>query len=415
MFFVAGSAHEAERCLFAGFDGGLVVGIDAEHEAGVGGGDLPEVEELADVVGVDLWHVECEVGALALDEGVLGGALLGVEERGEALAFEVLEGVDAHACGDGEVAVEGVDLDEAEDLVVWALAVELDLGVLVGGAECFDGCVAGVDDVALGVDAFAEALGPELAEPVCEEVEAVGVGHEHVCVLALACGEFDEECGEHGGGVCCQVGRGAGGVDLGGAVEECFDVDAAHGGGEEADGREDAESAADALGDGECRVALVVADGAHGALGGVGAGDDVVGVLCAEFGLEHVADDHELCGGLGGFAGLADDVEEALVEADALAVVEDWADEGGVDVVEDEELWAATLVAWDEIPRAGVECGLECDVAECGAADAEDDEDLAAGLALFEEFVDGGGVLFAEVAEGEVAPAFPAGASGGGE
>jgi hypothetical protein len=45
------------------------------------------------------WGTDGVVGALALDEGVLGRPLLGVEQVGHRLAFEVRQRVDAQAVG----------------------------------------------------------------------------------------------------------------------------------------------------------------------------------------------------------------------------------------------------------------------------------------------------------------------------
>ena len=81
-FAVSFAAHEAEGGFFARFDGGLVVGVDVEHVAGVGGGDLPQSDELADVVGVDLRKFYGEVWADRIQEGVFGGSFLGAQEGG---------------------------------------------------------------------------------------------------------------------------------------------------------------------------------------------------------------------------------------------------------------------------------------------------------------------------------------------
>ena len=58
--------------------------------------------------------------------------------------------------------------------------------MLVGRAEGLDGGEALEDLGAVGGVALAEALGPELAEPVGEEVEPVAVGHEDVHGLGLS-------------------------------------------------------------------------------------------------------------------------------------------------------------------------------------------------------------------------------------
>ena len=50
---IAIAAHETEGSFLTGFYGGLVVGVDTEHAPGVGGHDLPQLDELTDVRGVE--------------------------------------------------------------------------------------------------------------------------------------------------------------------------------------------------------------------------------------------------------------------------------------------------------------------------------------------------------------------------
>ena len=157
------------------------------------------------------------------------------------MAFEVLDGFDGFsigACRNSNVGVELFDFQEHEDLVVWAFAVELDLGVLVGCAQGFDGGEAGEDDFVVEVELFAQGLGPELAVPVGHVVEGVAVGHHDMVGFAFAGAHFDQEQREHRGGVLVEVFIAAPRVHRGGAVEHGFDVNARSGGGEEAYGGE---------------------------------------------------------------------------------------------------------------------------------------------------------------------------------
>src|SRR5690606_41946999 len=73
------------------------------------------------------------------------------------------------------------DLGEERDrLVERALHVELDLGMLVRGAEGLDRRGPAEHLGARAVVALAEALRPELTEPIGDGVEAVAVGHHDV-------------------------------------------------------------------------------------------------------------------------------------------------------------------------------------------------------------------------------------------
>jgi len=92
------------------------------------------------------------------------------------------------------------------------------------------------------------------------------------------------------------------------------DVDAAHGGRKNADGGEDGEAPADAVGDFEGFVTFPGGDVAEGAAFGVGGGEDVVFITLAQIFQEQVAKENELRGGFGGFAGFADDVDDGFFD-----------------------------------------------------------------------------------------------------
>ncbi len=206
----------------------------------------------------------------------------------------------------------------------------------------------------------------------------------------------------------------AGIIHGGGSVEEGFDVDATHRGGEEAHWREDTEAAADTFGDGEGGDVFGIADLPHGSLFGIGDGDDVLGVVVAEGFLEEGAGDKELGGGLGGLTGFADDINEGVFEVGigAADFGEGVADEEGIDIVENEDAGMVLAgLAGHEVPVEGIEGLLEGDVAESAAADAEDDEVFFVLMFLYQS-MDGLGVLLTHGSEGEEAPAFPVRAFG---
>ncbi len=69
-------------------------------------------------------------------------------------------------------------------LVVGPFHVELDLGVLIGGAQGLHGRLPGKDLPTVQGSAFAKALGPELPIPVCDAVKRVGIGHHDGDVFA---------------------------------------------------------------------------------------------------------------------------------------------------------------------------------------------------------------------------------------
>ena len=77
------AAHEAEGGFFSRLDGGLVVGVDVEHKPRVTRGDLPEGDELADVVRINLRELDGQVRADRIEQGVFGRSFLGAQERGE--------------------------------------------------------------------------------------------------------------------------------------------------------------------------------------------------------------------------------------------------------------------------------------------------------------------------------------------
>src|SRR5690606_27484680 len=82
--------------------------------------------------------------------------------------------------GNGEVLPSPTLDEEGDRLVERPFHVELDLRVLVGYAERFDGCWTGMDFHSLARVALPETLGPELTEPIGDVAKRIGVGHHHM-------------------------------------------------------------------------------------------------------------------------------------------------------------------------------------------------------------------------------------------
>lgn len=137
----------------------------------------------------------------------------------------------------------------------------------------------------------------------------------------------------------------------------------------------------------------------------------MAGPFFAEGLLEAFTDDHELGGGLCGLAGFGDDIEEGFL---GIAHLQDRIEVDGVYIVDDEDSGAVAVFGRLEVVSRRVECGLEGDVSECGAADAEDDEAFVF-LGFFGDGLDCAHMLGSHGFLPEVVPAFPVGASGFGE
>ena len=150
--------------------------------------------------------------------------------------------------GDRDVVRPVFDGDELDDFVLRAFLVFLGLGVHVRRTDGDDRRAAVVDDVALFVQAFAQGFSQELDVPFGQGFQVVRIGHEdfQVAAVVLAGQEFEdavEECR-----VLPDIRILAGVVHVAGAVEELADIEAREGTDDEADFGEDAETAADAIG-----------------------------------------------------------------------------------------------------------------------------------------------------------------------
>lgn len=140
------------------------------------------------------------------------------------------------------------DGDELDDFVLRAFLVFLGLGVHVRRTDGNDRRAAVVDDVALFVQAFAQGFSQELDVPFGQGFRVVRIGHEdfQVAAVVLAGQEFEDAVEQ--GRVLPDIRILAGVVHVAGAVEELADIEAREGTDDEADFGEDAETAADAIG-----------------------------------------------------------------------------------------------------------------------------------------------------------------------
>ena len=122
-----------------------------------------------------------------LDGGRRRGVGLGQQQIAHGLAGQIVERlVAARPAATGALARRVLD-QEGEELVGRTAEIELDLAVLVDGAQRHGRRRA--------VAVLAEALGPDLAVPEGKGVEPVDIGHQHRDVDALLAGQPDGERG----------------------------------------------------------------------------------------------------------------------------------------------------------------------------------------------------------------------------
>ena len=369
---------------FAGFDAGLVVGVDVDEGGVEANGAFEEADEHAEREGVEFGDAEGEGLAAISGEGLAGASEEALEEvaTGEA-------GFDFERRG----VLGFADLDEGGEEVVHAVAELLDIGVLVGGAFVAVNGDALIDDVAVEVELFAEGLHDELLEVFAEEDEAVLVGEDDHVFGAFALADVIPHEGEDHGGVLGGGERAGFFIHGGGASEELGDIDALEGGGEGADGAHDGGAAADPVPHGEAGEP-VLGDGVFVELAAeAGDGDGVSGEVesggaVGGFGFEHAV------AGFFGAAGFGDDDGEGGSEFIA-DLGENAADAVGVGVIEEGDI-EGRIGGGDGF---GDELG-----AESGAADA-DDEDAG-------ELATGGG---GDIAGVDVGGELKGGGEGGGD
>jgi len=99
--------------VLAEFNAGLVEGVDIEQLAHEGGLEFQELQKGAQVHGVQLAEGERAVGPAGLGERGRGGAALDIDELGQGLAAQVIEGLQVQT-GLGDLAGAGGFLDRPE-------------------------------------------------------------------------------------------------------------------------------------------------------------------------------------------------------------------------------------------------------------------------------------------------------------
>src|SRR5829696_4337349 len=132
---VALTPHERVRRVLARFDAWLTERVDVQQRAAHHRLQLVEIEQLAQDGGIDGWHLDCEVRPLRLSERPRRRQLLSLKELTQFRALQVLQlGNPGRYPFDHYLRAVFRDSDEADEFVVWAFRVELDLGMLVDGS-----------------------------------------------------------------------------------------------------------------------------------------------------------------------------------------------------------------------------------------------------------------------------------------
>ena len=164
----------------------------------------------------------------------------------ERVAAEIADLLDVLVRGrDVERLSVIVDAEKEHDLVARSLEVELQVRVLIRAAARTHGRLPVLDHAAVAVHRLAEALAPQLAEPVARRSQPLRVAHEHDDVDAGA-GERPQRPRQRERRVREGRLRGAHAlVHHGGAREQLVDVDPRHGRREQADRGERRESSVD--------------------------------------------------------------------------------------------------------------------------------------------------------------------------
>ena len=244
---------------------------------------------------------------------------------------------------------------------------------------------------------LALALAEQLLVPLVHQGEVGLVALEDLDLLALAAEDVA------GCGVLVSVVVGAQHREplhgVGSALHQLGDVDAGGGDGQQAHSRQHRVAAAHVVGDHEGGPALAVSQLLQGALGPVGGGvDPLVGLFGAHLILQQLAQHTEGQAGLGGGAGLGDDVDG---EPLALAQGDDVIQCGGADAVAAEVNLQARLqlVVVDALDGLHHSPG-----AQIAAADAGHNQDVGIAADLFGRSLDAG-ELFLIIIPGQIHPA----------
>src|SRR5918993_926345 len=357
-------SHPLVGDLLPRLDARLVEGVDAVQRPGYRRLYFEGLEHVAQVLLVRRAELYGRVGVAGLGEGPARGVALDVEEFGHGMspevadAFEVVVGF-----GYRQVPRMVLDLDDLDHLVLGALHVELDLRVLVRGADCAVRCGA--------FAILAQRLRPELHEPGREPLQRVGVGHHDPDVAPPR-------------GVHEIVHRRPDDrrvlrpllVDLVHALrsprEQGVDVERGHGSGKQSDRREDREPPAHIGGYGEDFEVFTFGYLLEESLVGVGSGDNTALEPEGPQRVDEHAPDHEEVGhGLGRRARLGDDVD---VGPFGVGEVEDGRKRRGVRVLREVHAWAATVLAREGVVERMAQRLVHGHRTQCRPPDADVDE-----------------------------------------
>ena len=340
-------------------------------------------------------HVDFDddVGGAAVHVGHQGALIgLGVDEL-HGLAGQVVQAVDVlGSLLDDGLGAGVVHPQHGLKQVAGAVLNELADGVQVGGEV---GC-GGEDALVI----LALALGVELLEPLAHHGQRGLVVDQDLGALALAIEDVAQRRVLEGG----VGGHVAALADLArvlSALHHGLDVHAGCGDGQQTHGGQHGEASANVIRNHEGLIALRVGQRLQCAARLVGGGvDAALRTLLAVLLLQQLLEDAEGDGGLGGGAGLGDDVHGEVALADDLHHV---VEVGRGDVVAHEvDLGDAGLA------NAVVHLALAeldgCARAQVGAADADDNQHVAVALDLLRSRLDAG-ELFLVVVHRQIEPA----------
>ena len=254
---------------------------------------------------------------------------------GEDGAFHGLAVDHAHVLVSQEVQAVEVALQLVDEEVLCGLldihdGLEHDAGTFLN--ELTHGVQVGGEDAACGEQTLvvlALALTEQLLVPLVHEGEVRLIALEDLDALALAVQDVAD--GRILVGVVVGAEHGEALHSVGCALHDVVDADAGSSDGQQAHSGKDGVAAADIVGDDEGGPALGVSQLLEGTLGAVGGGiDALVGFFHAHLVFQQLAQHTEGQRGLGGGAGLGDDVDG---EALALAQRDDVIQIGGADAV----------------------------------------------------------------------------------
>ena len=306
--------------------------------------------------------------------------LIGQEVQAVEVALQLL---------DEEILCRLFDIDDGLKHEAGTLLDELTHGVQVGGED------AACGEQTLVVLAF--ALAEQLLVPLVHQGEVRLIALQDLHSLALAVQDVADSGVLVSIVVLAQDGEALHGV--GSALHQLVDVDPGSGDGQQAHSGKDGVAAADVVGNDEGGPALCVRQLLQGALGTVGGGiDALVGLFHAHLVFQQLAQHTEGQAGLGGGAGLGDDVDGELLP---LAQSDDIVQVGGADAVAAEVDLQAVLDLVVVQALDGLDHSAGTQIA---AADAGHDQHFGVLTDLLRCFLDAG-ELFLVVIAGQIHPA----------